>query len=293
LTGPETTPGGAILMPGAPVADAVRADVADRVARLKAAGRRVGLATILVGDDPASAGYVAKKHEACEAVGIDSYDERLPADGSQADLLAVIDRLNADPRVDAYLLQNPVPPGYDFNEAVGAIDPAKDADGLHPTNLGRLALGVTGAPRACTPLGIQALLVHYGIPVEGRRVVIVGRGPTLGRPLSLLLALKEPGANAAVTTVHTGVKDWPDYTREADIVVGAAGVPSMITPDVIRPGSVVIGGGLSWAGRRVLSDVDESCAAVAGWITPRLGGVGVTTVAMLLRNTVAAAERRA
>lgn len=137
------------------------------------------------------------------------------------------------------------------------------------------------------------MLLHYEIPVAGRRVVIVGRGPTLGRPLSLLLSLKEPGANAAVTVVHTGVPDWADLTRSADIVVGAAGVPSMITPDVIRPGSVVIGGGLTWEGRKARSDVDESCADVAGWITPRLGGVGVTTVAMLLRNTVAAAEHHA
>lgn len=276
-------------MAGAPVADAVLAEVKTRVAELAAAGKTVGLATILVGDDPASAGYVAKKHQACEAVGIRSFDERLPATASQADLLAVIERLNADPAVDAYLLQNPVPAGFDFNAALAAVDPAKDADGLHPTNLGLLALGVAGAPRPCTPLGIQAMLVHYQIPVSGRRVVVVGRGPTLGRPLSLLLALKEPGANAAVTVVHTGVPDWPELTRQADIVIGAAGVPSMITPEVIRPGSVVVGGGISWAGRRLLSDVDESCAEVAGWITPRLGGVGVTTVAMLLRNTVVAA----
>jgi methylenetetrahydrofolate dehydrogenase (NADP+)/methenyltetrahydrofolate cyclohydrolase len=134
------------------------------------------------------------------------------------------------------------------------------------------------------------MLRHYDVPVEGRSVVIVGRGPTLGRPLALLLSLKEPGANAAVTVVHTGVRNWPEHTRRADIVVGAAGVPNMITPDVIAPGSCVIGGGLTWEGRKVLSDVDESCAEVAGWVTPRLGGIGVTTVAMLLRNTVTAAE---
>jgi methylenetetrahydrofolate dehydrogenase (NADP+) / methenyltetrahydrofolate cyclohydrolase len=280
------------LMPGGPVADAVMADVAERVAKLKAAGKTVGLATILVGDDDSSARYVARKHEACEAVGMLSFDYRVPADGSQADLLALVEQLNADDRVVGFLLQNPVPAGFDFNEAVTAIDPAKDADGLHPTNLGKLALGVTDSPRPATPIGVQAMLAHYQIPVEGRRVVIVGRGPTLGRPLSMLLALKEPHANAAVTVVHTGVKNWPDYTREADIVVGAAGVPSMIVPDVVRSGSVVIGGGMRWEGRRALSDVDESVAEVAGWITPRLGGVGVTTVAMLLRNTVAAAERR-
>jgi methylenetetrahydrofolate dehydrogenase (NADP+)/methenyltetrahydrofolate cyclohydrolase len=280
------------LMPGAPVADAVMADVGERVAKLSAAGKSVGLATVLVGDDPASAGYVAKKHEACERVGIVSVDIRISADRSQDDLLRAIAQLNADPAIDGYLIQNPVPAGFDFNEAVSAIDPSKDSDGLHPTNLGLLALGDRNSPRPCTPLGIQAMLVHYGIPVTGRRMVIVGRGPTLGRPLSMLMSLKEPGANAAVTVVHTGVPDWADLTREADIVVGAAGVPSMIMPDVIKPGAVVIGGGLTWEGRKARSDVDESCAEVAGWITPRLGGVGVTTVAMLLRNTVAAAERR-
>lgn len=280
-------------MAGAPVADAVMADVAERVAKLSAVGKSVGLATILVGDDPASAGYVAKKHEACERVGMVSVDIRISADQTQEDLLRAAAQLNADPAIDGYLIQNPVPAGFDFNEAVSAIDPSKDSDGLHPTNLGLLALGDRGAPRPCTPLGIQAMLAHYQVPVEGKRMVIVGRGPTLGRPLSMLMSLKEPGANAAVTIVHTGVRDWADITRQADIVVGAAGVPSMITPDVIRAGSAVIGGGLTWEGRKARSDVDESCAAVAGWITPRLGGVGVTTVAMLLRNTVAAAERRA
>jgi methylenetetrahydrofolate dehydrogenase (NADP+)/methenyltetrahydrofolate cyclohydrolase len=282
----------AILMPGAPVAEAVYADVTERVAKLAAAGRTVGLATVLVGDDPSSAAYVARKHEACERCGLASIDVRISADSNQQELLEAVAQLNADPAVDAYLIQHPVPAGFDFNEAVSAMDPAKDADGLHPTNLGLLALGDRTAPRPNTPLGIQALLLHYEIPVGGRRVVILGRGPTLGRPLSLLLSLKEPGANAAVTVVHTGVTDWSAMTREADIVVGAAGVPSIITPDVIGPGSVVIGGGLTWEGRKARSDVDESCAEVAGWITPRLGGVGVTTVAMLLRNTVAAAERR-
>ena len=280
-------------MAGGPVAEAVLADVSDRVRKLDAEGVSVGLATVLVGDDPASAGYVAKKHEACERVGIVSVDVRIPADRSQADLLEALLQLNADAAIDGYIVQHPVPAGFDFNQAVSTMDPAKDADGLHPTNLGLLALGQKGAPRPCTPLGIQAMLVHYGIEVAGQKVVIVGRGPTLGRPLSMLLSLKEPGANAAVTVVHTGVPDWRELTRQADIVVGAAGSPNMITPDVIRPGSVVIGGGLTWEGRRALSDVDESCAEVAGWVTPRLGGVGVTTVAMLLRNTVAAAERRA
>ncbi len=280
-------------MPGAPVADAVLAEVTGRVAALAAGGKTVGLATVLVGDDPSSARYVAKKHEACEQCGITSVDVRIPAGAAQADLMAAIAELNADAAVDGYIVQHPVPAGFDFNAAVSAMDPAKDSDGLHPTNLGLLALGDTSAPRPCTPLGIQAMLAHYGVPVAGRRVVIVGRGPTLGRPLSMLLSLKEPLANAAVTVVHTGVSDWATMTLVADIVVGAAGVPNMITPEAIRPGACVVGGGLTWEGRRALSDVDESCGDVAGWITPRLGGVGVTTVAMLLRNTVAIAERRA
>ena len=281
----------AILMPGAPVADAVMADVAARVAALAAFGKTVGLGTILVGDDPASKGYIAKKHEACERLGVLSMHLDVPASGDQADLLDAVTRFNEDPAVDAFIVQNPVPPGFDFNQAMAALDPAKDADGLHPVNLGLLALGAD-APRPCTPAGIQALLAHYEVPVEGRHVVIVGRGPTLGRPLSLLLALKAPHANAAVTVVHTGVKDWAEHTRRADVVIGAAGVANMITPEVIRPGAAVVGGGITWEGRKLLSDVDESCGEVAGWITPRLGGVGVTTVAMLLRNTVASAERR-
>jgi methylenetetrahydrofolate dehydrogenase (NADP+)/methenyltetrahydrofolate cyclohydrolase len=282
----------AIVMAGAPVADAVLADVAERAAKLDAGGHRVGLATVLVGDDPASESYVRKKHEACERCGLASFDVRIPARASQADLLEAVEGLNGDPAVDGFIIQSPVPDGFDFTEAMLAVDPAKDADGLHPTNLGLLALGAGGSPRPCTPLGIQALLSHYSVPVSGRRAVIVGRGLTLGRPLSMLLSLKEPGANAAVSVVHSGVPDWPEMTREADIVVGAAGVPGIITPEVIRPGSCVIGGGITWEGRRALSDVDESCAEVAGWVTPRLGGVGVTTVAMLLHNTVEAAEQR-
>jgi methylenetetrahydrofolate dehydrogenase (NADP+)/methenyltetrahydrofolate cyclohydrolase len=282
----------AIVMSGAPIAEAVLSEVAEKVKQLAEKGKTVGLGTVLVGDDPASAHYVARKHEMCERLGIRSLDIRLPASASQGDLLEAVDRLNDDPSIDGFLVQNPVPPGFDYAEALARMDPAKDVDGLHPSNLGYLALGAPGHPRPCTPLGIKAMLAHYGVPVEGRSVVIVGRGPTLGRPLALLLSLKEPGANAAVTVVHTGVKDWPEHTRRADIVVGAAGVPNMITPGVIAPGCCVVGGGLTWEGKRALSDVDERCAEVAGWVTPRLGGVGVTTVAMLLRNTVEAAAAR-
>lgn len=277
---------------GAPVAEAVLADVAGRVAALAATGVSVGLGTILVGDDPASAGYIAKKHEACERVGIASPHVELGADATQADLHAAVDRFNADPAVDAMLIQHPVPPGLDYNAALSAMDPDKDADGLHPVSLGKLVLGAEG-PRPCTPAGIKAVLAHYGVAVEGRHVVVMGRGTTLGRPLALLLSQKAPGANAAVTVVHTGVADWASYTRSADIVVAAVGVPNLVTPAAVRPGAVVVGGGISWQGRRLVSDVDESVAEVASWVTPRLGGVGPTTVAMLLRNTVEAAERSA
>ena len=280
----------AVIMSGAPVAEAVLTEVAESVAKLAAAGKGVGLGTVLVGDDPASAHYVARKHEMSERHGIRSVDVRIPASASQQDLLDAVDRLNEDTGVDGFLIQNPVPPGFDYAEALARVLPQKDVDGLHPVNLGYLALGEAGHPRPCTPLGVKAMLAHYGVPVEGRSVVVVGRGPTLGRPLALLLSLKEPGANAAVTVVHTGVKDWAEYTRRGEIVVGAAGVPNMITPDVVARGSCVIGGGMTWEGKRALSDVDERCAEVAAWVTPRLGGVGVTTVAMLLRNAVRAAE---
>jgi methylenetetrahydrofolate dehydrogenase (NADP+)/methenyltetrahydrofolate cyclohydrolase len=278
------------LLAGAPVAEAVVADVTKRVAALAGQGKTVGLGTILVGDDPASAGYVRKKHEACEQVGMRSHHIGVPGDAAQADLLAAVDLFNADPAVDGYLIQYPVPAQFDFNAALLAMDPAKDADGLHPASLGKLVLQEDG-PVPATPAGIREMLIHYGIDIGGRHVVIVGRGPTLGRPLSLLLTLKQPGANAAVTVVHTGVPDVAAYTRQADVVIAAVGSPSIVTPDMVRPGAVVVSGGVSWEGRRLLPDVDEAVGEVASWITPRLGGVGPTTVAMLLRNTVEIAER--
>jgi methylenetetrahydrofolate dehydrogenase (NADP+) / methenyltetrahydrofolate cyclohydrolase len=280
------------LLAGAPVAEAVLDEVAARVAALRERGKTVGLGTILVGDDPASAGYVRKKHETCERVGMLSHHIDVPGDGTQADLLAAVERFNADPTVDAYLIQHPVPPQFDFNAALGAIDPDKDGDGLHPVSLGKLVLQEEG-PVPATPAGIQAMFVHYGIDIAGKHVVIVGRGPTLGRPLSLLLTLKQAGANAAVTVVHTGVPDMAAYTREADVVVAAVGSPSIVTPEMVRSGAIVVSGGVSWEGRKLLPDVDEAVGDVASWITPRLGGVGPTTVAMLLRNTVEAAERSA
>lgn len=275
-------------MPGAPVAEAVLDQVSDRIDKL---GRTVGLATLLVGDDAASISYIGKKHQACGRIGLRSYDVRLPADTTQDELHAEIDRLNADPDVDGFILQLPIPAHLDEAAALLRIDPDKDADGIHPVNLGRLVMGAPGA-RPATPLGIQAMLRHYDVPVEGRNVVIVGRGVTIGRPLALLLSLKEAGANAAVTVVHTGVKDWPEYTKRADIVVGAAGSPSIIRPEHVKPGAAVVSGGIVWEGKVLRPDVDESVAEVAGWITPRLGGVGPTTVALLLSNAVAIAERR-
>lgn len=279
------------LLAGEPVAVAVLQDVRERVARLAARGRKVGLGVILVGDDPASAGYVRKKQETSEAVGISFQLRHLPASGQQADLLAAVDAFNADPAMDGYLIQHPVPRGFDFNQAMLRMDPNKDADGLHPVNLGRLVLQEPG-PVPATPAGIRAMLIHYGIDIAGRDVVIIGRGPTLGRPLALLLTLKQPGGDAAVTVVHSAVPDLERHVRRADVVIAAVGKPDVVGPAMVKPGAVVISGGITWQGRKLLPDVSESVGEVASWITPRLGGVGVTTVAMLLQNTVSLAERR-
>ena len=279
------------LLSGIEVAEAVIADVRKRVEVLAGKGIQPGLGTILVGDDGPSASYVRKKHEACEMAGIRSFHLELPATTSQQEFLSAVEEFNTNDEVDGYIIQYPVPQGLDFNEALMHMNPAKDADGLHPLNLGKLVLQEEG-PVPCTPAGIQAILVHYGIEVAGKEVVIIGRGPTLGRPLSLLLTTKQEGANAVVTVVHSGVRDLAYFTRRADIIISAAGVASIVMPGMVKPGAVVISGGISWEGKRLMPDVDESCAEVAGWITPRLGGVGPTTVAMLLRNTVLAAEKR-
>jgi methylenetetrahydrofolate dehydrogenase (NADP+)/methenyltetrahydrofolate cyclohydrolase len=278
------------LLPGKPVAEAVLTDVALRVAKLRERGVTPSLATILVGDDDASAGYIRIKQRQAAELGFESPHAHLPAATTQAELTAVIAELNADRNVHGVLMQYPIPGHLDYDAALQTLDPDKDVDGMHPLNMGRLALGLPG-PLPCTPAGIEALLAHYEIPVAGREVVILGRGATLGRPLAMLLAQKRPTANAAVTVVHTGVNDWPRYTRRAEILVAAAGVPGIIQPELVKPGAVVIGAGVRYEGRRLLPDVDESCAEVAGAITPRVGGVGPTTVAMLFRNAVAAAER--
>lgn len=278
------------LLPGKPVADAVLAEVAQRVAALRAREVTPGLATVLVGDDDASAGYIRIKQRQAADLGFASPHRHLPADATQDDLLGVIAGFNADPLVHAVLIQYPVPGHLDYDAALQTLDPDKDVDGMHPLNMGRLAVGMPG-PLPCTPAGIEALLAHHEIPVAGREVVILGRGATLGRPLAMLLTQKRPTANAAVTVVHTGVTDWPRYTRRADILIAAAGVPGIVQPEHVRPGAVVIGAGVRYEGRRLLPDVDESCAGVASAITPRVGGVGPTTLAMLFRNAVTAAER--
>lgn len=284
---PTTT---ALLLPGQPVADAVVEQVTAEVAELRERGVVPSLATVLVGDDDASAGYIRIKQRTAESLGFASPHVHLPADATQDDLHRVIDGLNADPSVHALLIQHPVPPHLDYDAALAVVDPDKDVDGMHPLNLGRLALDQP-APLPCTPAGIEALLAHYDIPVAGREVVVLGRGATLGRPLAMLLAQKRPTADAAVTVVHTGVPDWARYTQRADVLIAAARSPGIVQPQHVKPGAVVIGGGVRYAGRRLLPDVDERCADVASAITPRVGGVGPTTVAMLFRNAVQAAQR--
>ena len=285
---------GAILLDGEPVAARMRAEVAERVARLRAEGINVGLGTILVGDDVPSERYVALKHEDCAGIDMYSFGEHLPATATQQEVMDVIARFNADPAVSAFLVQLPLPAGLDEEQALLAVDPAKDVDGLHPVNLGRLVLGTPG-PLPCTPAGIVELLHAYDVPVEGRHAVIIGRGVTIGRPLANLLTLKRPGLNAAVTVLHTGVdeRDMAALTRTADIVVAAAGRPHLLTPDMVKPGAAVVSAGTTFEGKKLVPDAHPDVAEVAGWITPRLGGVGPMTRAMLLRNALQAAERAA
>ena len=284
----------AVLLDGEAVAARMRAEVADRVARLRAEGINVGLGTILVGDDVPSERYVALKHEDCAGIDMYSVGEHLPATATQQEVMDVIARFNADPAVSAFLVQLPLPAGLDEEQALLAVDPAKDVDGLHPLNLGRLVLGTPG-PLPCTPAGIIELLHAYDVPVEGRHAVIIGRGVTIGRPLANLLTLKRPGLNAAVTVLHTGVdeRDMAALTRTADIVVAAAGRPHLLTPDMVKPGAAVVSAGTTFEGKKLVPDAHPDVAEVAGWITPRLGGVGPMTRAMLLRNALQAAERAA
>lgn len=280
------------VLDGEAVAAQIKAGLVNRIAALAERGITPGLGTILVGDDGPSANYVAMKHADCEALGIASFHVHLPNNATQEQVLEVVDQFNSNPAVDAYLMQYPFPKHLDFEAALLRVDPKKDVDGLHPVNLGHLVQGVDG-PLPCTPAGIQKLLAHYDIEIEGRHVVIVGRGLTIGRPLANLLTLKRPFANAAVTVVHTGVADIGAYTRTADIIVAAAGSPGLITADMVKPGAVVVAAGVSFEGKKLLSDVADEVADVASWLSPRIGGVGPMTRAMLLVNTVEAAERTA
>jgi methylenetetrahydrofolate dehydrogenase (NADP+) / methenyltetrahydrofolate cyclohydrolase len=285
---------GATTLDGEAVATRIKDDLRLRVAALAAAGVTPGLGTVLVGDDAPSANYVSMKHRDSEELGIASFDVRLPATATESDVLEVVERFNADPEVDAYLMQYPFPPGLDYEALLLRMDPAKDVDGLHPVSLGQLVMGSDG-PLPCTPHGIVELLHAYGVELAGAHVVIIGRGLTIGRPLANLLSLKRPGLNAAVTVVHTGVArdTMATLTRQADVLVAAAGSPGLVTADMVRPGAAVVAAGVTYEGRRVISDVADDVADVAGWLSPRIGGVGPMTRAMLLSNCVAAAERRA
>jgi methylenetetrahydrofolate dehydrogenase (NADP+)/methenyltetrahydrofolate cyclohydrolase len=278
----------AIILDGKATAAAVKADLAVRVEALRAQGIHPGLGTILVGDDPGSHSYVGGKHKDCHEVGIASIRVDLPATATQQDVLGAISELNADPACTGYIVQLPLPKGLDANLALEAMDPLKDADGLHPMNLGRLVLGQP-APLPCTPRGIVELLRAYDVPLDGAEVVIIGRGVTVGRPLGLLLTRRSE--NATVTLCHTGTRDITTHIKRADIVVAAAGVPHFIKPDMIKPGAALLDVGITRTEQGLLGDLDPACADVAGWIAPMPGGTGPMTRAMLLANVVDTAEK--
>ncbi|WP_220656363.1 bifunctional methylenetetrahydrofolate dehydrogenase/methenyltetrahydrofolate cyclohydrolase [Tsukamurella sp. TY48] len=259
-----------------------------RVDALRARGVAPGLGTVLVGDDPGSHSYVKGKHADCAKVGIESIRRDLPADISQAELEAVIDDLNADPACTGYIVQLPLPKHLDENAILERIDPAKDADGLHPTNLGKLVLGAEG-PLPCTPHGIVYLLRRYGVEINGAHVVVIGRGVTVGRPIGLLLTRRTE--NATVTLCHTGTRDLAAEVRRADIVIAAAGVPGLITADMVKPGAAVLDVGVSRTADGLRGDVAPEVAEVAGYLSPNPGGVGPLTRAFLLCNVIDAAER--
>jgi methylenetetrahydrofolate dehydrogenase (NADP+)/methenyltetrahydrofolate cyclohydrolase len=278
----------AITLDGKATLTAIKAELAARVAALAERGFRPGLGTVLVGDDPASRWYVNAKHKDCNEIGITSIRRDLPAGTSQAEVEAVVAELNADPECTAFLVQQPT--GLDEFAILAAVDPAKDVDGLHPTNLGWLVLGKP-APLPCTPTGIIELLRRYDVPIAGAHVVVVGRGITVGRPLALMLTRRSE--NATVTVCHTGTRDLAAHVRQADIVVAAAGSPSLITADMVKPGAAVLDAGVSRVDGKIAGDVASDVADVAGYLSPNPGGVGPMTRAMLLSNVVEAAERAA
>jgi methylenetetrahydrofolate dehydrogenase (NADP+)/methenyltetrahydrofolate cyclohydrolase len=279
----------ASILDGKATAAEVKADLKERVAALAARGITPGLGTILVGDDPGSRAYVAGKHRDCAQVGVASIRRDLPATATQAEVEEAVAELNADPACTGYIVQLPLPSGLDDKRVLNLIDPAKDADGLHPVNLGKLVLGEE-APLPCTPRGIVALLRRYGVEIAGAEVTVIGRGITVGRALGLLLTRRSE--NATVTLCHTGTKDLAFHTRTADIVVVAAGRAGLLTADMVKPGAAVLDVGITRTEAGLAGDVAPDVASVAGWIAPMPGGVGPMTRAMLITNVVEAAERR-
>ncbi|GEC75162.1 MULTISPECIES: bifunctional methylenetetrahydrofolate dehydrogenase/methenyltetrahydrofolate cyclohydrolase [Microbacterium] len=286
------------ILDGKAASAAIRAELTERVAALKARGITPGIATVLVGADPASQLYVGMKHRQSEAIGMNSIQRELPADATQADVEALIDELNADTACHGYIVQLPLPKHLDTDAILERIDPAKDADGLHPTNLGRLVLNVNGpihTPLPCTPRGVIELLLRNDYDLKGKHVVVVGRGVTIGRSIGLLLTRRD--LNATVTLTHTGTVDMPRYLREADVIVAAAGVKHLIRAEDVKPGAAVLDVGVTRetdpdTGKSlVFGDVAPDVADVAGYISPNPGGVGPMTVALLMTNVVEAAER--
>jgi methylenetetrahydrofolate dehydrogenase (NADP+)/methenyltetrahydrofolate cyclohydrolase len=276
---------------GRATAREIRADLAVRVARLRSDGVVPGLGTVLVGDDPGSHAYVAGKHRDCAEVGIESIRVELPGDVSGGKVEEVVAALNADPACTGFIVQLPLPAGIDTNRVLELVDPVKDADGLHPMNLGRLVIGAPG-PLPCTPRGIVELLRRYDVPLGGAEVCVVGRGVTVGRPLGLLLTRKSE--NATVTLCHTGTRDLASHLRRSDVIVAAAGVPALVQPDMVKPGAAVLDVGTSRTDAGVLvGDTAPDVAEVAGFLAPMPGGIGPMTRAMLLTNVVEAAERLA
>jgi methylenetetrahydrofolate dehydrogenase (NADP+)/methenyltetrahydrofolate cyclohydrolase len=276
------------ILDGKAVLATIKDELRERVAALREQGVVPGLGTVLVGDDPGSRWYVNGKHKDCAEVGIESIRVDLPETASQAEVEAHVDRLNADPACTGYIVQLPLPRHMDENDVLGRVDPAKDADGLHPENLGWLVLGKP-APLPCTPFGVVELLRRHGVEIAGADVVLVGRGTTVGRPLGLLLTRRSE--NATVTLCHTGTRDLAAHTRTADIVVAAAGVPGIISGDMVKPGAAVLDVGVSRVDGKIAGDVAQDVYDVAGWVSPNPGGVGPMTRAMLLSNIVSLAEQ--
>ncbi|MDO5504135.1 MAG: bifunctional methylenetetrahydrofolate dehydrogenase/methenyltetrahydrofolate cyclohydrolase [Actinomycetia bacterium] len=276
------------ILDGKAILTTIKTELAERVAELDAKGVVPGLGTVLVGDDPGSHWYVSAKHRDCAEIGITSIRRDLPATATLDEVLAVVQELNEDPKCSGFLVQQPT--GLDENRILSSVDPEKDIDGLHPTNLGWLVLGAK-APLPCTPMGCVELLRRYDVPIAGAKVVVVGRGLTVGRPLGLIFTRRSE--NATVTLCHTGTRDLAAEVRQADIVIAAAGVPDIITADMVKPGAAVLDVGVSRVDGAIAGDVAADVAEVAGWVSPNPGGVGPMTRAMLLRNVVEAAERRA